>query len=158
MNCFVLLEASTIKTYFFYQTKCWKKIKITFSDCLDEFAVQGLFGFLSENLNFESLQDELNQRKLLSEKETKDYIYHAPGKHFRGGKIIKLMIKKRRCKDFVACLQENSHHSHICEKILEVKENQQLVKEGNLIKGESMCTRHFLQNEKLPSKTIRGLT
>lgn len=128
-----------------------------FSDCLDEFDVQKLFGFLSENLNFESLQDELNQRNLLSEKETKDYIVNAPGKHFRGGKIIKLMIKKKRCKAFVACLLENLHHDGINKKISEVKANQRLVQEGNVIKGESMCTRHFLQNEKLPSKTIRGL-
>lgn len=101
--------------------------------------------FLSENLNFESLQDELNQRNLISEKETKDYIFNAPGKHFRGGKFIKLMIKKRRCKDFVACLHETSNHGHICKKILEVKANQQAVKNGNVIKEENMCMQHFLQ-------------
>lgn len=116
-----------------------------FSDCLDELAVQRSFVFLSENLNFESLQDELNQRNLISEKETKDYIFNAPGKHFRGGKFIKLMIKKRRCKDFVACLHGTSKHSHICEKILEAKARQQLVQEGNVVKGVNMCYRHFLQ-------------
>lgn len=93
--------------------------------------------FLSENFNFESLQDELNQRNLLSEKETKDYIFDAPGKHFRGGKFIKLMIKKRRCKDFIACLHETSNHGPICEKILEVKENHQSVQNGNVIKVEN---------------------
>lgn len=106
-----------------------------FSDCLDEFDVQRSFVFLSEWLDFDSLQDELNQRNLLSEKETKDYIFNAPGKQFRAGKLIKLIIKKRRCNDFVACLKETSNLGQICEKILEVKGNEQLVQAGNVMNG-----------------------
>lgn len=51
-------------------------------ECLDALAVRRLFVFMKENLDFESLQDELIQRELLHEKEKEDYIYKTKSKHF----------------------------------------------------------------------------
>lgn len=94
--------------------------------------------FLKENLNFESLQDELSRRNLLSEKETKDYAYNIPGEHFRVEKLLKLIIKKRKCNEFVTCLHETAIHNHIWEKIREFKEDQQSVQEGNVIEVKTI--------------------
>lgn len=93
------------------------------TECLDALAVRRLFVFMKENLNFESLQDELIQRKLLHEKEREDYVCKTMSKHFWIEKLVKLIIKNRRCKEFVAFINDMPCHKHISEKIVEVQEN-----------------------------------
>lgn len=88
--------------------------------------------FLKKNLNFESLLDEFYQKNLLSEKDCKDYVFSVPGKHFRCEKFLKLMIKKSKCKDFVACLHETRSHNDIWEKFQENKD-QLSFPTGNVI-------------------------
>lgn len=92
-------------------------------ECLDALAVRRLFVFMKENLDFESLQDELIQRELLHEKEKEDYIYKTKSKHFWNEKLIKLIIKKRRCKEFIEFINDMPCLRHISEKIVEIQKN-----------------------------------
>lgn len=90
-------------------------------DRLAELAVRRLFIFLKKTVNFENFQEDFTQINLLSEKELKDYVLTVH-KYFRSEKFLKLMIKKRRCKEFVAFMLElpdyHHHHRHITEEIL----------------------------------------
>lgn len=86
-------------------------------------AVRRLFVFIKENIDFESLQDELIQRELLHEKEKEDYIYKTKSKHFWNEKLIKLIIKKRRCKEFIEFINDMPCLIHISEKIVEIQKN-----------------------------------
>lgn len=88
--------------------------------------------FLKENLNFEDLQDEFINRNLLSEKECKEYVFIAHGKHYRNEKFLKLMIFKKKCNAFVACMQSLHCHEHINEKIREFQNIEiQAISKGN---------------------------
>lgn len=78
---------------------------------------------MKENLDFESLQDELIQRELLHEKEKEDYIYKTKSKHFWNEKLIKLIIKKRRCKEFIKFINDMPCLRHISEKIVKIQKN-----------------------------------
>lgn len=80
-------------------------------DCLAELAVGRLFIFLKKTLNFEYFQDDFIQINLLTEKELKGYVLIVH-EYFRTEKFLKLMIKKRRCKEFVAFMLELPHHHH----------------------------------------------
>lgn len=98
-----------------------------------------MFIFLKETLNFDYLQDEFIQRNLLSEREHHDYVITVHGKHFRSEKFLKLIIKTKRCKEFVACMRELTEHEHIYKKILEFKNIQtQMTSEGNALNGMSL--------------------
>lgn len=89
-------------------------------ECLPELAVRRLFIFLKKTVKFEYFQDDFIQINLLSEKELKEYVLTVH-KYFRSEKFLKLMIKKRRCKEFVAFMLElpdyHHHHRHITEEI-----------------------------------------
>lgn len=98
-----------------------------------------MFIFLKGTLNIDELQDEFFQRNLLSERELKEYVLTVHGKHFRSEKFLKLIIKKRRCKEFVACMRELPEHEHVYEKIIEFENNHsQMTSEGNALKGLSL--------------------
>lgn len=90
-------------------------------DRLAELAVRRLFIFLKKTVKFEKFQEDFTQINLLSEKELKDYVLTVH-KYFRSEKFFKLMIKKRRCTEFVAFMLElpdhHHHHRHITEEIL----------------------------------------
>lgn len=108
------------------------KFKNLIAECLDELAVRRLFVFLKENLNFEDLQDEFISRRLLSERECKDYVFTAHGKHHRNAKFLKLMITQDKCNKFVGCMQSLPCHEHINEKIREFKNIEiQTLSKGN---------------------------
>lgn len=84
-------------------------------------AVRGAFGFIKENLMFDILEDELVQRKLLLENERDDYVFKDGASHFINERLIKLIIKKKRCKEFVKLLEEMPCHKKIFDKIVEVQ-------------------------------------
>lgn len=86
---------------------------------------------------FDSLQDDLLQRKLLLENERHDYVCKDGANHFRNERFIKLIIKKKRCQEFVTFLEEKSCHPKIIDKIKEVqREDRESAPMGILIKGK----------------------
>lgn len=111
--------------------------KYFFVECPYEFAVRRLFVFLKESLDFETLQDGLIHRNLLQEKEEEDYVYKDQGKLLRNERLIKLTIKKSRCKEFVAFISEKPCHKHIADEIAKVQrkgEETHSAKKSNIIK------------------------
>lgn len=103
--------------------------------------VRKAFRFIKENLMFEILQDELVQRTLLLENESNDYVCKDGSSHFINDRLIKLIIKKERCKQFVELLGEMPCHKTIFDKILEVqRRGRESTPMGILIKGKhSSC-------------------
>uniref|UniRef100_A0A8W8L7N5 Uncharacterized protein n=1 Tax=Magallana gigas TaxID=29159 RepID=A0A8W8L7N5_MAGGI len=90
--------------------------------CSDEYVVRRLFVFIKDNLIFESLQDGLMQKQLLSEKEKEEYVCSNCARHYWSERLLKLIIRRKRCKEFVAFIHQMSCHKHVSEKILEVQE------------------------------------
>lgn len=90
---------------------------------------------------FDILQDELVQRKLRLENEKDDYVCKDGASHFINERLIKLIIKKKRCKEFVQLLGEMPCHKKIFDKILEVqRKDRESTPMGILIKGKySSC-------------------
>lgn len=84
-------------------------------------AVRRAFGFIKENLMFDTLHDELLQRKLLLENERDDYVLKDGSSHFINERLIKLIIKKNRCEEFVNLLKKMPCHKKICDKLVEVQ-------------------------------------
>lgn len=114
----------------------WLKL---FSEYSDEFAVRRLFIFIKDNLNFETLQDELTQKNLICDKEREDYICQTKYNHLRSERLLKLIIRKKRCPEFVTFMKEMPDHrcKDISDKILELQEKvreTQEASEGNVIK------------------------
>lgn len=104
-------------------------------DFLNELAVRRLFVFLKNTLNFDYYQDEFIQRKLLSERELKEFILTIH-EYFRSEKFLKIIIKKKRCEKFVECMLElpNHDHDHITEKIIDfISNGTEKSTEGNAI-------------------------
>lgn len=78
--------------------------------------------FIKDNLIFESLQDALIHKKLLNEKEKEEYVCSNCARHYWSERLLKLIIKKKRCKEFVAFIRQMACHKHVSEKIMEVQE------------------------------------
>lgn len=117
-----------------------------FAECPYEFAVRRLFVFLKERLEFETLQNGLIQRNLLQGKEEEDYVYKDRGKLLRNERLIKLTIKKNRCKEFVAFISEKPCHKHIADEIAKVQkkdEETHSVQKSNLIKLKLLNAKVF---------------
>lgn len=68
--------------------------------------------FLKENLPFDYLQDEFIRKDFFPDRESRDYVFNAPGEYYRSEKFLKLLIKKGRCKEFIACMHnmKNCHN------------------------------------------------
>lgn len=66
---------------------------------------------------FEYLQDELKERQIINDKECEDYVFKVRGKHFRSERLIKLLIKKGKCQEFVSFINKRYCQRHISEKI-----------------------------------------
>lgn len=94
--------------------------------------------FIKDNLIFESLHDGLMQKKLLNEKEKEDYVCSNCARHYWSERLLKLIIRKKKCKEFVAFMHEMSCHKHVSEKIREVQEKAtgetQKAATGNVVK------------------------
>lgn len=85
---------------------------------------------------FDILQDHLLQRKLLLENERHDYVCKDGANHFRNERFIKLIIKKKRCQEFVEFLKEMPCHKEIIDKIEEVqREDRELAPMGILLRN-----------------------
>lgn len=104
------------------------------TDCPDTFAVRRLFVFLKENLKFDYLQDELIQRNIISQRELAEYILTVH-EYLRSEQFLKLIIKRKRCQEFVSCMQELPKLEHINQTIREFKKKQGL--EGSTEKNVS---------------------
>lgn len=85
---------------------------------------------------FEYLQDELKERQIINDNECEDYVFRVRGKHFRSERLLKLLIKKGKCQEFVSLLNEMSCQRHISEKIEDeiqrIANNTQLSIIGNV--------------------------
>lgn len=84
--------------------------------------------FLKENLIFDILQRELNEKQIFIDGESKEYIDEVSGgysgSYYKIDKILKLIIKKKRCKEFIACMQSSSYNKHVFQRILRFQENE----------------------------------
>lgn len=85
--------------------------------------------FLKKKLIFDPLLDGLIQRDILNKKDIEDYICHR-GKCFRIERLIKRIIWKKRCSDFVAMINNMPGFEDIAKKIRDTKENTHLTVEG----------------------------
>ena len=82
-----------------------------------QIAVRKSFVYLRKHLTFESLRDKLVEKNLLSDRERDDYVCMIPIEYAMIGKVIKLMIKKGRCKEFVDIIDNLPDHRHVMNKI-----------------------------------------
>ncbi|XP_078341941.1 uncharacterized protein LOC144627862 [Crassostrea virginica] len=80
-------------------------------------AVRKSFVYLRQHLTFESLRDELVEKNLLSDRERDDYVCMIPLEYAMIGKVIKLMIRKGRCMEFVGIIDNLPDHRHVMNKI-----------------------------------------
>lgn len=98
---------------------------------MDGAVVRGLFVFLKEELIFDHMLDELIQRDILNKNDIEDYICNK-GKYFRIEKLIKRIIWKKKCSDFVTMINEMPDLENIAEKIRSTKEDTPWTVEGKL--------------------------
>ena len=57
------------------------------------------------------------EKNLLSDRERDDYVCMIPLEYVIIGKVIKLMIKKGRCMEFVDIIDNLPDHRHVMNKI-----------------------------------------
>lgn len=76
--------------------------------------------FLKENLKFDFLQDKFIQQNLISQREQREYILTVH-RNLRSEQFLKLIIKRKRCQEFVACMQRFPELEHINQRIKEFK-------------------------------------
>lgn len=99
-------------------------MNVSFSDCLDELTVRRLFVFLKENLILDTLTDEFIVRNFFPDNESKEYVFGKKDKYYRDERFLKLLIKKKRCKEFVACMHDLPSYKHVLDKILKFQEDE----------------------------------
>lgn len=110
-------------------------------DCIDELTVRRLFVFLKENLNFAYLQDTFIQESLISQRELAEYILTVH-EYLRSEQFLKLIIKRKRCQKFVACMQEFPELEHINQRIREFKNTQRSIQQKKM--SEELLNKHFV--------------
>lgn len=82
--------------------------------------------FLKENLDFKVIQDELIQNGLLFQQEIDDYVCTIPFRQIQVERLIKLIIKKERCQDFVEILRNMP-----CRILTKVKQDQRAASQNS---------------------------
>lgn len=85
--------------------------------------------FLKDRLIFDPLLDELIQRDILNKRDVEDYICNR-GKYFRIERLIKRIIWKKRCRDFVDMIENMRGLEDIAKRIRDTMENTHLIVEG----------------------------
>lgn len=108
-----------------------------FLDPQYEIAVKASFVFLKENLDFNSMVDQIIQGGLLQDREKEDYVFKFHN-YFRIEKLIKLMIKKNRCAEFVNIISQMDCYPHVIKHIEKVRQkaekgNNQRGARGNVV-------------------------
>lgn len=78
--------------------------------------------FIKNTLKVDDIQDELIARNLLRDFEDEG-VFDVRGKHYRGERIIKLMIQNESCTEFVELMRVIPSHKHIYELIRSFQEN-----------------------------------
>lgn len=81
------------------------------------------------------MQDTFIQENLISKRELAEDILTVH-KYLRSEQFLKLIIKRKRCQEFVACMQEFPELEHINERIREFKNTYSSV--GNTMNGISL--------------------
>lgn len=74
--------------------------------------------FLKEHLEFDYLEDEFIKRNFFPDRNSRDYVFNAPGEYYRSERFLKLLIRKGRCKEFIECMHDmKSHHDVVYGRI-----------------------------------------
>ena len=97
---------------------------MSFSECLDDLAIKKTFVFIKENLIFESVHDALTQKQLLLQRDKDNYVCKIPSRHFRVERLLKLIIRKKLCAEFIEILKKMPCHQHVYRKVLETRQKQ----------------------------------
>lgn len=79
--------------------------------------------FLKENLILDTLRDEFIVRNFFPDNESNEYVFGKTEEYIRGERFLKLIIKKKRCKEFVACMHDLPSYKHVLEEILKFQED-----------------------------------
>ncbi|XP_062571659.1 uncharacterized protein LOC134233692 [Saccostrea cucullata] len=87
--------------------------------CPDELAVRNSFVFLKDNIIYEDLQDELRQEGIVNEKEEDTYVCERPCRQSKCERLIKHIIRKKRCKIFIELMSRKS--CFVAKKIIEAR-------------------------------------
>lgn len=106
------------------RNKSVTRLNVYISDCLDERTVRGLFVFLKANLIFNALQDEFIKRNFFTDKESKDYVFEKTDEYYKCERFLKLIIKKKKCKEFIACMHELPSFRHVVKEIRKFQERE----------------------------------
>ena len=88
----------------------------------NELAVTASFVYLKENLNFDSMVDEMIQADLLFKREKEDYVCKSQNGYFKIDKLIKLMIKRHRCTRFMNIISHMDSYRHVVEHITKTRQ------------------------------------
>lgn len=72
------------------------------------------------------MQDKFIQENLISQRELGEYILTVHG-NLRSEQFLKLIIKRKRCQEFVACMQGFPELEHINQRIREFKNSHSSV-------------------------------
>lgn len=80
--------------------------------------------FLKKNLIFNTLQDEFIKRNFFPDNESKEYVFGKTDENYKCERFLKLIIKKKRCKEFIACMREPPFHSRIFKRIQDFQEHE----------------------------------
>lgn len=72
----------------------------------------------------DTIRDEFIVRNFFPDNESKEYVFGKMDKYYRGERFLKLLIKRKRCKEFVAYLHDLPSYKHVLEKILKFQEDE----------------------------------
>lgn len=127
-----------------------------FLDNLDEIAVRKTFKFIAENLAYEVIEEKLTQEGFLCNQEKDDYVCKLPSKCFWVENLIKLMITKKHCTEFVEIISKMPCHQHVYKTIAEAR---RLVREPGPQHRNTNCnvvksTKHVLFANELANKHL----
>lgn len=115
-----------------------------------EMAVRRSFVVMKKHLPFDFLQDEFISRNLLNQYDI-DNIFKDSNRYFKTERFLKLMIRMKRCKDFIACIKEtNLHDDTFSKNIIDALERAR--QPSHLGNTHFICTCVFFYEKNIASK------
>lgn len=81
-------------------------------------AIRASFVYIKENLIFESVKDELHQKGLLPEENENNHKSQS-SRQSSVERLIKFLISKDKCSEFIEILSKTNCHGHVYNKIQE---------------------------------------